>query len=46
MARIIDGQDMNMIGGRVRALRLERGWSQQTLSDRLEVLAMCDHPQL
>ena len=40
MARIIDGQDMNMIGGRVRALRLERGWSQQTLSDRLEVLAI------
>lgn len=40
MARIIDGQDMNMIGGRVRALRLERGWSQQTLSDKLEVLAI------
>ena len=40
MARIIDGQDMNMIGGRVRALRLEPGWSQQTLSDRLEVLAI------
>ena len=40
MARIIDGQDMNMIGGRVRALRLERGCSQQTLSDRLEVLAI------
>ena len=40
MARSIDGQDMNMIGGRVRALRLERGWSQQTLSDRLEVLAI------
>ena len=40
MARIIDGQDMNMIGSRVRALRLERGWSQQTLSDKLEVLAI------
>ena len=40
MARIIDGKDMNMIGGRLRALRIERGWSQQKLSDKLEVLAI------
>ena len=40
MARIIDGNGKNMIGGRVRQLRLERGWSQQTLSDKLEVLAI------
>ena len=37
MARIIDGKNMNMIGSR---LRVERGWSQQTLSDKLEVLAI------
>lgn len=40
MARIIDGQDMNMIGDRVRQLRMERGLSQQKLSDKLEVLAI------
>ena len=40
MARIIDGKQMNMIGGRVRQLRIERGLSQQKLSDRLEVLAI------
>ncbi len=40
MARIIDGKQMNMIGGRVRQLRIERGLSQQKLSARLEVLAI------
>ena len=40
MARIIDGQDMNMIGERVRQLRMERGWSQQTLSNKLKMLAI------
>lgn len=40
MARIIDGKDMNLIGDRLRALRMERGWSQQKLSDKLEVLAI------
>lgn len=40
MARIIDGGKMNMVGGRVRQLRLERGMSQKTLSDRLETLAV------
>ena len=29
-----------MIGSRLRTLRVERGWSQQTLSDKLEVLAI------
>ena len=37
MARIIDGKNMNMIGSRLRTLRVERGW---TLSDKLEVLAI------
>lgn len=40
MARIIDGQDMNIIGDRVRQLRMERRLSQQKLSDKLEVLAI------
>lgn len=40
MARIIDGTEMNMIGSNLRRLRMERGWSQQTLSNRLEMLAI------
>lgn len=40
MARIIDGSEMNMIGARVRQLRMERGLSQQKLSNKLEVLAI------
>ena len=40
MARIIDGKEMNMVGDRVRQLRLARRMSQQTLSNRLEMLAI------
>lgn len=40
MARIIDGKDMNMIGRRLRQLRIERGLSQQALSNKLEILAI------
>ena len=40
MARIIDGSEKNMVGERVRSLRLARGLSQQLLSDRLETLAI------
>ena len=40
MARIIDGAAQNMVGGKVRKLRLARGMSQQTLSDRLETMAI------
>ena len=40
MARIIDGTVMNMVGGQVKKLRMEKGLSQQTLSNRLETLAM------
>ena len=39
MARIIDGHDMNMVGDNVKALRQSKGWSQQTLSDKLETMA-------
>lgn len=40
MARIIDGNAMNMVGERVRELRLARKMSQQTLSNKLEMLAI------
>ena len=40
MARIIDGQDMNMIGGNLRKLRTERHMSQQTLSNKREMMAI------
>ena len=40
MARIIDGSDMNMVGKKVRELRIAKGMSQQALSDKLETLAV------
>lgn len=40
MARIIDGDDMNMIGSRVKQLRQAKGLSQQALSDKLETMAI------
>ena len=40
MARIIDGNDMNLVGDRVRELRIAKGMSQQKLSDKLEMLAI------
>ena len=40
MARIIEGNEMNLIGDKVKELRIAKGMSQQTLSDRLEMLAI------
>ena len=40
MARIIDGNEMNMIGSKVRELRIKKGLSQQALSNKLETLAI------
>ncbi|MBR3293443.1 MAG: helix-turn-helix transcriptional regulator [Oscillospiraceae bacterium] len=40
MARIIDGIAQNMVGDKVRKLRLEQKISQQMLSNRLETLAI------
>lgn len=40
MARIIDGNEMNMVGERVRQLRIAKGMSQQALSNKLEMLAI------
>ena len=40
MARIIDGEAQNMVGSKIRKLRMEQKMSQQTLSDRLETMAI------
>lgn len=40
MARIIDGEEMNMVGSRVKELRLKKKLSQQTLSEQLETMAI------
>lgn len=40
MARIIDGKDMNMVGSKVRELRIAKGLSQQILSNKLETMAI------
>lgn len=40
MARIIDGNEMNMIGSNLRRLRTERKLSQQDVCNRLEMLAI------
>jgi len=40
MARIIDGSSMNMVGRKVRELRIAKGLSQQALSNKLETLAV------
>ncbi|MBQ7907198.1 MAG: helix-turn-helix transcriptional regulator [Clostridia bacterium] len=40
MARIIDGNKMNMIGKNVKRLRKERKINQQTLSTLLELMGV------
>lgn len=40
MARIIDGKAMNMIGDKVKELRLAKGMSQQAVSNKLETMAI------
>lgn len=40
MARIIDGAEMNMIGSKLKKLRIARKMSQQELSNKLEMLAI------
>ncbi len=40
MARIIEGKEMNIIGNNVRKFRLEKGMSQQRLSNKLETMAI------
>lgn len=38
MKRILDGQKQNMVGPRIKQLRLEKGMTQKTLAERLETL--------
>ncbi len=40
MARIIDGEKLNLIGENVRRLRKQNGMSQQELSVKLELLGV------
>lgn len=40
MKRILDGQKQNMVGPRIKQLRLEKGMTQKTLAERLEALAV------
>lgn len=40
MARIIDGNKMNMVGENVRRLRTAKKMSQQMLSNKLETMAI------
>lgn len=40
LARIIDGNEMNLIGHNVKKLRKKKKMSQQTLSNKLELLGV------
>ena len=40
MSRIIDGNEKNIIGKKVRQFRTEKKLSQQQLSDKLETIAV------
>ncbi len=40
MARIIDGQKMNIVGKNVKKFRTEKNMSQKLLSDKLETIAV------
>jgi len=40
MARIIDGNQNNMIGDRIRKARLKAGLSQKELSEKMEIEAV------
>lgn len=40
MARIIDSQNKNLVGKKVRKIRKEKNMSQQELSDKLETMAI------
>ncbi|MGN1442437.1 MAG: helix-turn-helix domain-containing protein [Acutalibacteraceae bacterium] len=40
MKRIIDTEDLNIIGGRIKEARIRAGLTQKQLSEKLELLAV------
>lgn len=40
MRRIIENKSANLIGGRIRDARIDAGFSQQQLANRLELMAV------
>jgi len=40
MARIIDGQDQNIVGHKIREIRIAKHMTQKLLSEKLETLAV------
>ena len=40
LARIIDGNEMNLVGANVRKFRKQKNLSQQALSNKLELLGV------
>ena len=40
MARIIDSNEKNIVGAKVREIRIAKGMSQQALSNKLETMAI------
>ena len=40
MARIIDGNEMNLVGDNLRRIRISKKMSQQAVSDQLELMAI------
>ena len=40
MKRIIDGEQVNIIGPQIKAARMKAGMSQKQLSEKLELLAV------
>ncbi len=40
MKRIIDGEQLNIIGGKIKEARENKGYSQKQLSEKLELMAV------
>lgn len=40
MKRIIDSEQLNIIGGKIKQAREQKGYSQKQLSEKLELLAV------
>ncbi len=40
MARIIESKEKNLVGAKIKEIRVSKGMSQQTLANKLETLAV------